>query len=66
MDSLSMWQLRSDRRCHSGKEATPYERPPSKTEPGIVDKKKFTKAMKELASKAENLPRTPGATNKPE
>jgi hypothetical protein len=48
------------------KKLPPYERPPSKTEPGIVDKKKFTKAVKELASKAENLPRTPGATNKPD
>jgi hypothetical protein len=44
----------------------PYERPPSKTEPDVVDKKKFTKAMKELASTAENMPRTPRATNKPE
>lgn len=44
----------------------PYERPPSKTEPDVVDKKKFTKAMKELASTAENTPRTPRATKKPE
>jgi hypothetical protein len=25
------------------KNLPPYERPPSKTEPGVVDKKKFTK-----------------------
>jgi hypothetical protein len=43
----------------------PYERPPSKSEPGIVDKKKFTTTMKELASTAENMPPAPRATNKP-
>jgi hypothetical protein len=48
------------------KKLPPYERPPSKTEPGVVDKKKFTKAMKELASTAENMPRTPREINKPE
>jgi hypothetical protein len=65
MDSLSIWAVPIRQEITVVKKLPPYERPPSKSEPGVVDKKKFTKTMKELASKAENMPRAPRATNKP-